>query len=220
MVEQHRVTIALDHMGENDIYHNSKKMSPYQNNRNSGLSLVEIMVTVVIVSVLAGLGIARYRDFDTTKSFDRIVDQTVVNINQARSLANAQNSKDCGVDARLASTTFRQLNNNTSYEILFTCEGNYRFGTPTPSPISSFSPTLDTTLGSGLLFLDTGPRDIATFFADGTALPGVNIRLYSPNTTMCACIRVRDAAGAVQKTTRDGCVLTQSPLNITCNVWQ
>jgi prepilin-type N-terminal cleavage/methylation domain-containing protein len=180
---------------------------------NYGLSLIELLVTVTIIVTVAGFGIARFRDFGTTKDFDRVVDELLVNIDSARNLAMSQNSANCGTSERLSSITFAQTGANT-YEIFIACEGNYRFGTPSPSPSLSFTPRRQTTMGAGVLFFG-GPSTLATFFSDGTASAGSNLPLYSTSTNSCTCVRVL-ASGTIQKTLPGSCTFTASPLNVTC----
>lgn len=85
---------------------------PNINNHTKAFSLIEIIVAMAIVVVLSGLGVSKFRDFNTTKKVDKDVDAFIVAIRSAQSLANSQNSSQCGPQARLKNASIQKYHTN------------------------------------------------------------------------------------------------------------
>lgn len=192
------------------------EQNKYNQNKyeNQGLSLIEILVTVVIISVVSGLTIARFGDFGMKKTFDKEVVEFTEIANVAQSYANSRNSKNCIANDRLSLVRVKKVDSK-NYEVVMACETNFLTGgTPTILPTITLNPKIAKKLTNSTMSIPATNIDLVTFLPGALTTPGPTIALYSGSE--CACLKV-SLNGVIVKTTKSGC--TVAGANVTCSTW-
>jgi len=182
---------------------------------NQGLSIIEILVTVVIISLVSGLTIARFGDFGMKKTFEKEVTELVEIAGVAQAYANSRNSRNCATNDRLSFVRLKKVD-ATNYELFMACETNYLTGgTPTISPTKAMSPRIAKKLGNTQFILPAAHVDLMTFLPGAITTPGPTIAMYSGSE--CTCVKV-NVNGIIVKTTKNGCAVSAGPA-VTCSTW-
>lgn len=184
---------------------------------NQGLSIIEILVTVVIISLVSGLTIARFGDFGMKKTFEKEVTELVEIAGVAQAYANSRNSRNCLTNDRLSLVRVKKIDNK-NYELFMACENNYLTGgTPTILPTQQLAPRVAKKLTNSSMSIPAANNvDLMTFLPGAITTPGPTIAMYSGSE--CACIKV-NVNGIVVKTTKNGCSVAGAGPVITCNTW-